>query len=122
MRAKLYRCGRLLTALVLGVLLVACGEKKPVVSESFVFGTRVEIQVAGDLPVVNRHDEEAIAVGRPIAQRHAGALREPVSDAARHRLVAKRRRDPAAATYWIDRRPPGPAPQPPLPSQPGLPP
>jgi thiamine biosynthesis lipoprotein len=50
MRAELYRCGRLLTALVLGILLVACGEKKPVVSESFVFGTRVEIQVAGDLP------------------------------------------------------------------------
>ena len=26
--------------------LAACGDKKPVVSESFVFGTRVEVQVA----------------------------------------------------------------------------
>lgn len=30
--------------------LVACGDKKPIVSESFVFGTRVEVQVAEDVP------------------------------------------------------------------------
>ena len=30
--------------------LAACGDKKPVVSESFVFGTRVEVQVAEDVP------------------------------------------------------------------------
>ena len=41
---------RLATALLLALLLGACGEKKPLVSESFVFGTRVEVQVADDLP------------------------------------------------------------------------
>jgi thiamine biosynthesis lipoprotein len=30
--------------------LAACGDKKPVVSESFVFGTRVEVQVAENVP------------------------------------------------------------------------
>lgn len=30
--------------------LMACGEKKPMSSESFVFGTRVEVQVAEDVP------------------------------------------------------------------------
>ena len=34
----------------LGVMLVGCGERKPIVSESFVFGTRVEIQIADNLP------------------------------------------------------------------------
>ena len=34
----------------LALLLGGCGEQKPLVSESFVFGTRVEIQVADDLP------------------------------------------------------------------------
>lgn len=43
-------CGRLAVALLLGILLTACGDKKPISSESFVFGTRVEIQVADDLP------------------------------------------------------------------------
>lgn len=37
-------------ALILVTLLGACGEKKPLVSESFVFGTRVEVQVADDMP------------------------------------------------------------------------
>lgn len=41
---------RLSIALLLTLLLGACGDKKPVVSESFVFGTRVEVQVADDLP------------------------------------------------------------------------
>ena len=40
---------RWLWAVLLAVALTACGEKKPVVSESFVFGTRVEVQVADDL-------------------------------------------------------------------------
>ena len=44
------RFARLIGAFLLGLLLSACGEKKPVVSESFVFGTRVEVQVADDLP------------------------------------------------------------------------
>ena len=30
--------------------LMACGEKKPITSESFVFGTRVEVQVAEEVP------------------------------------------------------------------------
>jgi thiamine biosynthesis lipoprotein len=30
--------------------LAACGDKKPMLSESFVFGTRVEVQVAEDVP------------------------------------------------------------------------
>lgn len=38
----------LAVCVVLG--LAACGDKKPIVSESFVFGTRVEVQVADDLP------------------------------------------------------------------------
>ena len=41
---------RLLAVALLGVVLNGCGEKKPLVSESFVFGTRVEVQVADDLP------------------------------------------------------------------------
>lgn len=41
---------RLAALVLLGVLLNACGEKKPLLSESFVFGTRVEVQVADDLP------------------------------------------------------------------------
>mgnify|MGYP000098905192 CR=1 FL=1 len=41
---------RLTAALLLALLLGACGDKKPIVSESFVFGTRVEVQVADDLP------------------------------------------------------------------------
>ncbi len=36
--------------LALVTQLAACGDKKPIVSESFVFGTRVEVQVADDLP------------------------------------------------------------------------
>ena len=40
---------RWLWAVLLAAALTACGEKKPVVSESFVFGTRVEVQVADDL-------------------------------------------------------------------------
>lgn len=43
------RFARLIGVCLLGFLLGACGEKKPVVSESFVFGTRVEVQVADDL-------------------------------------------------------------------------
>lgn len=39
-----------MTALLLALLLVACGDKKPIISESFVFGTRVEVQVADHLP------------------------------------------------------------------------
>jgi thiamine biosynthesis lipoprotein len=34
---------------LLALALTACGEKKPMVSESFVFGTRVEVQVADEL-------------------------------------------------------------------------
>ena len=41
---------RLLAVVLLGMVLNGCGEKKPLVSESFVFGTRVEVQVADDLP------------------------------------------------------------------------
>ena len=44
------RFARWLGALLLVLLLGACGEKKPLLSESFVFGTRVEVQVADDLP------------------------------------------------------------------------
>ena len=44
------RLARLVGVFLLGLLLAACGDKKPVVSESFVFGTRVEVQVADDLP------------------------------------------------------------------------
>ena len=40
-------------------LLTACGDKKPVYSESFVFGTRVEVQVADD--VSEARAREAIA-------------------------------------------------------------
>lgn len=39
----------------MGLLMMAvsaCGDKKPFISESFVFGTRVEIQVADDVPEV----------------------------------------------------------------------
>lgn len=39
--------------------LAACGDKKPVVSESFVFGTRVEVQVAE--AVAESHVREAVA-------------------------------------------------------------
>ena len=39
-----------LSAFAAGCLLTACGDKKPVYSESFVFGTRVEVQVADDVP------------------------------------------------------------------------
>jgi len=39
-----------LAAAWLALLLTGCGDPKPVVSESFVFGTRVEIQVADDAP------------------------------------------------------------------------
>lgn len=42
------RSGVLAVCMVLG--LAACGDKKPIVSESFVFGTRVEVQVAEDVP------------------------------------------------------------------------
>ena len=38
----------LVVCMVLG--LAACGDKKPIVSEAFVFGTRVEVQVAEDVP------------------------------------------------------------------------
>ncbi len=41
------RAWLLVAFLVLG--LTACGDKKPVTSESFVFGTRVEVQVAEDV-------------------------------------------------------------------------
>ena len=37
-------------ALLLAVWISGCAEKKPLISESFVFGTRVEVQVADDLP------------------------------------------------------------------------
>lgn len=37
-------------AVLMAIGLVACGEKKPVTTESFVFGTRVEVQVAEDVP------------------------------------------------------------------------
>ena len=40
----------LAAALLLSMALTACGEKKPITNESFVFGTRVEVQVADDLP------------------------------------------------------------------------
>ena len=40
---------RWLWAVLLALALTACGEKKPMVSESFVFGTRVEVQVADEL-------------------------------------------------------------------------
>lgn len=43
-------------ALLLAVWLTGCGEKKPLVSESFVFGTRVEVQVADDLPEARVRD------------------------------------------------------------------
>ena len=42
--------GGLVCSVLLGVLLTGCGERKPIISEAFVFGTRVEIQVADDLP------------------------------------------------------------------------
>lgn len=45
--------------LAMCALLVACGDRKPVYSESFVFGTRVEIQVADD--VSEARAREAIA-------------------------------------------------------------
>ncbi|MFM7123534.1 MAG: FAD:protein FMN transferase, partial [Fluviibacter sp.] len=41
------RAWLLVACVVLG--LTACGDKKPVTSESFVFGTRVEVQVAEDV-------------------------------------------------------------------------
>ncbi len=41
---------RWFVAMLMVILLGACGERKPIVSESFVFGTRVEVQVADDLP------------------------------------------------------------------------
>ena len=37
-------------AAFMALALGACGEKKPITSESFVFGTRVEVQVAEDVP------------------------------------------------------------------------
>lgn len=37
-------------AVLLAILLTGCGDKKPLLSESYVFGTRVEVQVAEDLP------------------------------------------------------------------------
>ena len=37
-------------AAFMALALGACGEKKPIASESFVFGTRVEVQVAEDVP------------------------------------------------------------------------
>ena len=37
-------------AALMALGLSACGDKKPVKSESFVFGTRVEVQVADDVP------------------------------------------------------------------------
>lgn len=45
-----HRCLALCCWLALCALLAACGDKKPVYSESFVFGTRVEIQVADAVP------------------------------------------------------------------------
>jgi len=33
-------------AVLLAILLTGCGDKKPLLSESYVFGTRVEVQVA----------------------------------------------------------------------------
>jgi thiamine biosynthesis lipoprotein len=53
-----------LGVLALGILLAACGEKRPVVSESFVFGTRVEIQVAADLPEA----QVKVAMGQVLAE------------------------------------------------------
>jgi len=53
------RCRALCLWLVFSALLAACGEKKPVYSESFVFGTRVEIQIADD--VSRERAREAIA-------------------------------------------------------------
>lgn len=46
-----FRCLRqkLGAALFACLILTACGDKQPVVSESFVFGTRVEVQVADDI-------------------------------------------------------------------------
>ena len=44
------RFARWLTVVCVVMQLGACGEKKPITSESFVFGTRVEVQVADDLP------------------------------------------------------------------------
>lgn len=46
---------RFAAALLLSVVLTACGEKKPVTRESFVFGTRVEVQVADNLPESQIH-------------------------------------------------------------------
>ena len=41
-----------ISAALLAILLTGCGKKQPLFSESFVFGTRVEVQVADDLPAV----------------------------------------------------------------------
>ena len=41
---------RLLGLLVLAITISGCGEKEPVKSVAFVFGTQVEVQVADDLP------------------------------------------------------------------------
>lgn len=41
---------RLCAVLLLTLLLGACGDKRPITRESFVFGTRVEVQVADKLP------------------------------------------------------------------------
>ena len=44
------RFARLIAAMLAALSLSACGDKKPFTSESFVFGTRVEVQVADALP------------------------------------------------------------------------
>ena len=54
---------RLVAALLLGMALTACGEKKPISRESFVFGTRVEVQVADNLPEPQIHSAIAQVLG-----------------------------------------------------------